>query len=208
MNFDNFLTKELPLIPGWCCYEKAKKLIEVIIETKPDICLEIGVFGGSSLIPQALALKHNGKGVVAGIDPWCNHSATEEMQNETNKKWWGELDLEQIYKSFLGNLKKYEVEEFTKVLRNKSSDFVSDFKDESIGLLHIDGNHCEKLAYSDAVMYLPKVKSEGYIFFDDIAWSEDGVNISTKKGLNYLLTHGCEQVCIVGKDCMVLRKTC
>ena len=31
--------------------------MELILKEKPQLCVEIGVFGGSSLIPQALALK-------------------------------------------------------------------------------------------------------------------------------------------------------
>ena len=71
--------------------------------------------------------------------------------------------------------------------------------------MHIDGNHCETLAYKDSVNYFPKVKLGGYIFFDDINWREEPNVISTKKGLDYLNKY-CEQIKIVG-DCIVLKKT-
>jgi cephalosporin hydroxylase len=44
-------------IPGWCCREKAERMMDVVYETKPEICVEIGVFGGSSIYPTASALK-------------------------------------------------------------------------------------------------------------------------------------------------------
>jgi predicted O-methyltransferase YrrM len=205
MEISSFLETHLPTIEGWCEKDKALKLYEIIREVKPDLCVEIGVFGGSSLIPQALALKHNNKGTIAGIDPWNNNSAIEEMENLANKNWWGQVDLQGVYDRFLNKLKIYEVEQFCKIIRRKSNQAVSRFDDSSIDVLHIDGNHCEKLAYEDSVMYYPKVKTGGYIFFDDIGWTENSQTISTEKGLNFLMQY-CEKICLVGKDCMVLKK--
>ena len=205
MNFEDFLNVHLSNIEGWCNKDKALKMHDVIVETKPDLCLEIGVFGGSSLIPQAVSLKENGKGLVIGIDPWNNNCAVEEMENVANKNWWGSVDLEGVYKRFLQKLKVYEVEDFVKLYRNKSSEVVNLFEKESIDILHIDGNHCEKLCYGDSLAYYPKVKMGGYIFFDDINWTENSKDVSTKKGLNYLLQF-CENLGVIGDDCLLMKK--
>lgn len=205
MEISNFLDSHLGTIDGWCEKEKAKKLYDIIYELKPSICVEIGVFGGSSLLPQALALKHNNKGTIVGIDPWTNSCAIEEMENEANKNWWGSVNLEAVYKKFLEKVKLYEVENFVQVFRNKSSEVVNRFEDNSIDVLHIDGNHCEKLSYADAVDYYPKVRVGGYIFFDDINWSENTKDISTQKGVNYLLQY-CEKIGVFGKDCLLMKK--
>ena len=53
-------------IPGWCTLEKADKLMQLIYDTQPKICIEIGVFGGSSIYPTASALKYLGAGTVYG----------------------------------------------------------------------------------------------------------------------------------------------
>ena len=127
-----------------------------------------------------------------------------EKKNE-NKEWWSKINLDEIYKDFIKQLKNHKVHSFCKIYREKSENVINEFEDESIDVLHIDGNHCEKLAYQDSVNYFPKVKKGGYIFFDDTSWSENGKNISTEKGLNYLLQY-CEKECIVGKDCVVLKK--
>lgn len=205
MEISNFLDSHLGTIDGWCEKEKAKKLYDIIYELKPSICVEIGVFGGSSLLPQALALKHNNKGTIVGIDPWTNSCAIEEMENQANKNWWGSVNLEAVYKKFLEKVKLYEVENFVQVFRNKSSEVVNRFEDNSIDVLHIDGNHCEKLSYADAVDYYPKVRVGGYIFFDDINWSENTKDISTQKGVNYLLQY-CEKIGVFGKDCLLMKK--
>lgn len=194
----------LPSIHGWCSYEKAAKFVEFITEQKPQLCVEIGVFGGSSLIPQALALKPH-SGIVVGIDPWKNDAALESMVDEANKEWWGKLNLEDIYKHCKENIVKYKVESNCKLIRDKSENVVSNFHDESIDLLHIDGNHSEDLSYKDATLYLPKVKSGGFIFFDDIYWTEGDNYATTRKAITYLLGE-CEKIDIVNNDCLILRK--
>src|ERR1700730_11515979 len=57
---------------GWCSEEKALNFVDLILTAKPKVCVEIGVFGGASLIPTAFALKHLKEGIVIGIDPWDN----------------------------------------------------------------------------------------------------------------------------------------
>lgn len=205
MIFSKFLKNEHKKILGWCDKDKAQKFYDIITESKAKLCVEIGVFGGSSLIPQALAMKHNNDGIVVGIDPWTHDAALEDMETDESREWWSKINLNEIYENFIRQLKNYEVDSFCKIYRDKSENVINEFEDESIDILHIDGNHCEKISYQDSVNYFPKVKKGGYIFFDDIFWSEDRKNISTEKGLNYLLQY-CEKECILGKDCVVLRK--
>ena len=205
MIFSEFLKNEHKKILGWCDKDKAQKFYDIITESKAKLCVEIGVFGGSSLIPQALAMKHNNDGIVVGIDPWTHDAALEDMETDESREWWSKINLNEIYENFIRQLKNYEVDSFCKIHRDKSENVINEFKNESIDILHIDGNHCEKISYQDSVNYFPKVKKGGYIFFDDIFWSEDRKNISTEKGLNYLLQY-CEKECIVGKDCVVLKK--
>jgi predicted O-methyltransferase YrrM len=57
-------------LPGWCTKEKAYTLASLVIGTRPAVIVEVGVFGGRSFLPMALALKELGKGMAIGIDPW------------------------------------------------------------------------------------------------------------------------------------------
>lgn len=198
------IEKMLLTIHGWCNIEKATKFVEVITNTKPDLLVEIGVFGGSSLLTQAMTLKENNKGIIYGIDPWATDAALEHMINEENKSWWGTLNLDDIYNHCLQKVNEYDLNNYVRLIRNKSQNVVDQFHDESIDILHIDGNHSEELSYKDAELYLPKVKKNGYIFFDDIFWTEDGVNVTTRKAILYLLNN-CDKVDNV-KDCMILQK--
>lgn len=205
MNIENYINIELTKVPGWCCAEKAKKMYDLITLENLQLCVEIGVFGGSSFFPQAIAMSKKKSGFVFGVDPWSTDCALEDMTNEANKNWWSSLDLNSIYSNFLKTMTKYGVNNFCKIFRDKSSNVVSNFEDNTIDMLHIDGNHCERLALEDAVFYLPKVKSGGYIFFDDTTWIESGTVASTQKGLLHI-QKSCKEIAIIGKDCLLLQK--
>jgi hypothetical protein len=205
MHIEQYVGSELERVHGWCDKDKAELLYKTILSEKYVLSVEIGVFGGSSLFPQALAFKKAGVGTAFAIDPWMNDVCLEEMVNPENQKWWGSLDLESVYKDFQSKMRSYDVTKHVQVFRMRSSEAVGSFAEKSIDLLHIDGNHSEKLAYEDAVGYLPKVRPGGHIFYDDATWSEESGVCSTKKGLEHLLTQ-CDVVCTTGKDCVVLRK--
>lgn len=193
-----------PLVAGWCSKEKSSALIETIMSRKPELCIELGVFGGSSLIPQAMALKANGRGKIVGIDPWTTDAALEDMSQKENREWWGSQNLESVYQHCLGNVKKFGVEQQVEIIRDKAEAVADRFTAESVDLLHIDGNHAEDPAYRDATLYLPKVKPGGIIFFDDIYWTDGHEDATTRKAIVYLLQH-CTKLRLVG-DCMLLQK--
>jgi len=195
----------LPQLHGWCTLEKATKLIELIDKNKFETCVEIGVFGGASLIPQALALFNNKKGKVYGIDPWTKDCALEEMISEDHKKWWGDLDMEAIYEGCKKRIQDLNLQDYCELIRDKSENVHDKFQNESIDLLHIDGNHSESLSYKDATLYLPKVKINGYILFDDIWWTEKDNYVTTRKALIYLFEK-CDKVDVINNDCLLLKK--
>jgi cephalosporin hydroxylase len=158
-------------IEGWCSPEKARRMMELIYQTKPDLCVEVGVFGGSSIYPTASALKYLNKGQVYAIDPWMNASCLDGYTNDDpNFQWWSRVDLNQIYRGFMNMLNYFHLDSYCTVMRMTGAVALDSFSDESIDILHIDGNHTENIALGDARMYLPKVKKGGYIWLDDANW--------------------------------------
>lgn len=167
---------------GWCSEEKAIKMMDLIYATHPVVCVEIGVFGGSSIYPTAAALKACGEGTVYAIDPWSNEECLKGYEvTDPNYKWWSSIDLEKIYREFLKKLHQYDVLSNCTVMRQTSEQALSSFDDESIDILHIDGNHTEEIALHDIEMYFPKVKQGGYIWFDDVNWA------TTARAISYLM---------------------
>ena len=193
------------LIPGWCSREKAEKMMDLILETQPAICVEIGVFGGSSIYPTALALKYQGSGVVYAIDPWATTECTKGYEpNDPNYQWWSQINLEQIFQGFKHMLNAFHLDPHCHILRMTSREALATFEDNSIDILHIDGNHSEESALADIQLYFPKVKAGGYVWFDDVNW------VSTNKAVAFLSKNSEvvkeKSIEATGTFCMLFRK--
>lgn len=137
----------------------------MVVALQPQVTVEIGVFGGSSFIPLALAHQHIGFGLAIGIDPW---SRDEAMRGETaeNSDWASKQDYEGIYQAFMGNLRVLGLQTVTRIIRNTSDNAPVP---NVIDLLHIDGNH-QTQAVSDVSRYATKVRMGGLCVMDDLNW--------------------------------------
>lgn len=169
----NKVLHALPYFEGWCTEEKALNFVELVLEVKPEVCVEIGVFGGRSLLPVALALKLLGKGIVIGIDPWNREECIkyyDPIKDEADLRWWSNLNFEYVYSDYQAMIKKLLVEKYCFTLRTTSEDAVSEIG--VIDILHIDGNHSEIASLQDVALYLPKVRAGGYIWMTDALWGE------------------------------------
>lgn len=169
-------------IPGWCSIEKAEKMMQLIYDTRPNICVEIGVFGGSSIYPTARALQYLKKGVVYAIDPWSREECLEGYTPEDpNYQWWASIDLSEVFQNFGLMLKRYKLTNYCHVMRMSSKQALPHFADNSIDILHIDGNHTEAPSLADVQMFVPKIKKGGYLWLDDANWT------SMNKAVEYLM---------------------
>lgn len=158
---------------GWCPPEKADELRRLVREHRPALCVEIGVFGGKSLIPIAEALRDNGGGTVYGIDPWTKDAALEGgAGGAEHAEWWSNMDLEAIYRDFTEAVVDRGLSEQVTTLRMTAQKAAHQFAASSIGLLHIDGNHSEATSVRDVRTWLPKVQPGGWVVMDDTgpAW--------------------------------------
>src|ERR1700722_18034413 len=106
---------------GWCSEQKAGILIDLILRSRPETIVEIGVWGGMSLVPMAHALKMNGKGKIYGIDPWSNVASLEEMANDANKAYWGEVNHEAVLHGLIYRTRQFDLENQIVLIRNTSA---------------------------------------------------------------------------------------
>lgn len=164
-------------IDGWCTEAKACRLADAVLATKAQTAVEVGVFGGKSLIPMAMACDFQQKGVCWGIDPWRKQDAIEDIKDEAHINWWKSCNLELTYQRFMAQLIQNNITHRCNHLRGSGEFYAQLFPAKSIDVLHIDGNHSEKKSIQDVNLWLPKVRKGGYVFFDDIAWG------STKKAV-------------------------
>lgn len=169
-------------LEGWCSDLKATTLIDLVLKTQPEIIVEIGVWGGKSLVPMACALQANGKGTIFGIDPWSSFASTEEVKEEANRNFWARADHEWILRDLKEKIAQFGLNDRILLIRNSSENapIIS-----NIDILHIDGNHSEKTSFADVTKWVPLMKPGGWIIFDDMTWAEDG-RCTTAKAVQWL----------------------
>jgi hypothetical protein len=155
-----------PSRDGWTDVKQGLHMAEAIIELKPDVSVEIGVYAGKGLICMALAHKFIGRGRVYGIDPWDNLAAIDGMEGE-HAQFWSIVPLNDIYKKCLISVKRYDVQDQVVILREKSE---TAFVPEGIGVLRIDGNHGPK-SLVDVQRFAPNVIVGGFLYMDDVNWT-------------------------------------
>ncbi len=161
----DFVKKELPYIAGWCSAKKAEAMMDLIFATQPDICIEMGVFEGSSLFPTAYALKYLNHGVVFGIDAWSPAEAIRYYPaNSIHRDWWTQQNFNLHYHNCLKWIGGYSLDRFCKVFKSTFANALDQI--DSIDILHIDATHTNEGDFFDAIPYIRKVKKMGYIWFD------------------------------------------
>ena len=156
---------------GWCSNEKAAFLMDLIFKHKPQTIVEIGVWGGKSLLPMATALKANGRGVIYGIDPWDSKESVQWVVEEVNRHFWEYADHTSVYLHLLSKVSELELQNQIVLIKNTSEGAPPIY---GIDMLHVDGNHSDHTSYRDVIKWVPFMNSGGIIIFDDMKWFEHG----------------------------------
>lgn len=154
-------------LEGWCTKYKASTLIDYVCLLQPEIIVEIGVFGGKSLVPMACALQENGHGVIYGVDPWSSVESSVGMDG-VNLEWWSHVDHTKILRGLQDSIKEFSLNDQIRLIQATSLDAP---EIHNIDMLHIDGNHSDETSYIDVIKWVPLVRSGGLVIFDDVNWS-------------------------------------
>jgi predicted GH43/DUF377 family glycosyl hydrolase len=184
-NLISRIERLVPRLEGWCTIEKALAMAECVCRHRPACCIEIGVHGGRSLLPVALACQHIGSGHAFGIDPWSTQYSIAGTHDPEHLEFWSRLDYDLIYSGCFTAVLEENLTGYCTLLRLPAQQAAKLF--DRIDLLHIDGNHSTDMAVRDVELYLPKVQGGGHIWFDDADWS------STQKAVG-LLREECDVV--------------
>lgn len=182
---------------GWCTHQKASILLDIMLAHKPRKVVEIGVWGGKSLIPMAYYQKRVDRGgIVIGIDPWTAEASVEGVMHEGSKAFWTVVDYERILHKLINYIQRFGLEDQVELIRATSLEAPLI---EDIDMLHIDGNHSDVTSYIDVTKWVPQVRRGGWIIFDDINWSENGKN-TTQRAVDYLNEH-CHKIAEITDIC-------
>lgn len=155
-------------LDGWCSRDKALLIASSVLRDRPRVCVEIGVYGGRSLVPCAAALRHIGAGIIYGIEAWSHDVAIENVTNKGNDEWWSNVDFARIKREFYRFVASTGLTTQVRVIEAPSGRAASLFDD--IDFLHIDGSHSMVNAAEDVILYVRKVRRGGIVIFDDINW--------------------------------------
>jgi len=173
-------------VSGSCSEEKARMIMEIVYQIRPDIYVEIGVLSGASLIPALYAMKDMKHGKAYAIDAWSAKVAVEHM-NESNPNYQHikNINYKKHLKKFKKTLEKRKLEDFCKIIHKPAVEASSKIR-KPIDILHLDGGVSRDDALLDAQYYLPKVRSGGYILFNNYSYCVDG-KLPRKEAFQYIL---------------------
>jgi cephalosporin hydroxylase len=191
----------LPSLEGWCSSQKAENLIDLVLEVRPNLCVEIGVFGGASLFPVASALKFLQNGVAIGIDPWDKFEAIrafDPVEEATDLNWWGNLNFQYIYYSYVNMIARNRLENYIITLKTTSEHAAQEIIDP-IDILFVDGNHNSLITLRDVELYLPKVRIGGYVWLNNLLDPR-------KHAARDLILKSCEEIKSIDQGSCVLYK--
>jgi predicted O-methyltransferase YrrM len=166
-------------LEGWCSTQKATLLYSLVREHKPNAIVEIGIYGGRSIVPMAVALRDNGRGFVTGVETWSAVGARQYRTNIGNDFWWMTVDFKRLKRNFYAFLAAHDLDAIVKVVEAPSDRAYFVF--DQIDMLHIDGGHSTFGSAQDVINYASKVRRGGIIIYDDIDWP------STAAGLQILM---------------------
>ena len=183
---DSQIRNLVPTLPGWCTVEKALEMSACVVRNRPQICVEIGVFGGRSWLPVALACKSNQQGHAFGVDAWSARQSLDKLDHADDIAYWSELDYDAIRLGCMQAIEDARLSEYCTPIQLSSSQCSDLFS--RIDFLHIDGNHSSNRALQDVRLFLPKVAIGGDIWFDDANWP------STQQAVQ-LLRESCDVIC-------------
>lgn len=170
-----FIPGDLDL-QGWGGHEEYFK--QRILETKPELIIEVGSWKGKSACKMADLCSSNSFDVeIVCIDTWLG--SQEMWENHNDKKRYGSLDLKngypQLYYQFLSN-----------VVLTGNSDRITPFPQTSVNaarllkkndiqadLIYIDASHEYEDVVLDLDAYWDLLKPGGVMFGDDYCeyWS-------------------------------------
>ncbi len=185
---------------GWCDLEKANTLAALVLALKPEVVCEIGIFGGKSFLPMALACKHNNYGTVVGIEPWNKETATQGYEGENLEYWTSTVDFQIIRQKFMASLVSLDLEKFVNIIEKPSYDVDPPSR---LDLFHCDGQHTAQ-AVRDVQRYCPMVRTGGIVILDDLTWSNSG-DQPVIRAEQWLLGNGFERLYTLGTGAVYQR---
>jgi hypothetical protein len=141
-----------------------------------------------------MAIGHHylGQGYAAGIDPWEAAPCLEGKNDRENDEWWAKIDYEAIYEEFVRAMVNAGLTRYCRVMRERSDTAIRLFADETVDVLHQDGNHSEEVSCAEVALWTPKLRRGGYWVSDDTDWAttQRAQTLILDSGFDLIEDHG------------------
>lgn len=160
---------------GGCSFSKAFLIAELIRRYDLRTTVDIGVYRGRSLFPQAVAHRSYTHGVVYGIDPWSPLEARQSENLALKREleaWLEQVDFQAIRQEVATFVDAWHLQDHCVLLAQTSKDAATHFwrNGTYFDLVHIDGNHDSKKVLDDVRLYVPRLRDGGFVILDDVSW--------------------------------------
>ncbi len=190
------------LTGSWCSEEKTNVLMDIVCATRSLNCVEVGVFTGFSVLPVAATLQYLKNGRVYAIDAWSASEVVRDLDpSDPNTVWWSKVDMGAVRRKFYDMLQTWNVKDRCSVVATPSAKAVSILR-EQLDFLHLDGGFSEKSSSTDVALFLPKVRSRGYILLSNVFFTSNGQYL--KKKAFRTLYDCCDVVCVIDRGESIL----
>jgi GT2 family glycosyltransferase len=158
----NFKPKYLSDVSSW--HEHLHFAYDLVAKVSPKNIVELGVHYGDSYFTFCQSVKdHEIDCRCFGIDTWKG----EEHAGRYGEEVW-ETVIEYNNANYLN---------FSNLIRGTFSSAVSNFKDHTIDILHIDGLHTYEAVKKDFYTWIPKVSLNGIVLIHDIEEFRDDFGV-------------------------------
>lgn len=161
---------------GGCSASKAWAMAALIRRLDAKASLDIGVYRGRSLVPQAIAHRRHTGGTAFGVDPYTNDAALQKDHPELGAElaaFAEKTDFEALYRDVDRLRHTAGVADHCTIVRETSANAARRFRErgQRFGLIHIDGNHDTAPVLQDVDDYVPLLQPGGILVMDDVSWS-------------------------------------
>jgi len=156
---------------GWHHPRQAALSKRLTKHIKNGLIVEIGVFGGVSLLNIAEQCMTNGTRMV-GIDPWELTVPNDGHGKKLSNYRFMKGNLVDARNNLIKICKELKYDHIS-LIKDFSHLAVGTFEDATIDLLYIDGEHTYNAVKMDLELWFSKMKQNSVIWGDD--WHKDGV---------------------------------
>jgi predicted O-methyltransferase YrrM len=182
---------------SWCSEDKINLLMDLTYIIQAQVCVEIGAFSGSSVLPVAATLQYLNRGKIYAIDAWSNEDAIRYMDpDDPNRSWWASVDMRAVRRSFDNLITSWKLKNVCIPIAKTSA--LALYEIPEIDFLHIDGDLSEEGSLYDTEHYLKKVKRGGYILLSNVYHTVN--NKQTKLKAVSLIFESCEFISETDRD--------